>query len=64
MSLNVEDANAWWEHIQREEFTRKYPGIMCKPPEMQPCGIRVLYLGDPTGAPGGIVDDLYATSSR
>jgi hypothetical protein len=28
MSLNVEDANAWWEHIQREEYTKKYPGII------------------------------------
>ena len=49
MSLNVENADAWWEHIQRKEFTKKYPGIMCKPPEMQPWGMRVLYLSDPAG---------------
>ena len=49
MSLSVEDADAWWEHIQREEFAKKYPGIMCKPPEMQPWRLRVLYLSDPTG---------------
>jgi uncharacterized glyoxalase superfamily protein PhnB len=49
MSLNVENADAWWEHIQRMEFTKKYPGIMCKPPQMQPWGMRVLYLSDPTG---------------
>ena len=49
MSLAVEDAAAWWEHIQRQEFTKKYPGIMCKPPAIQPWGIRVLYLSDPTG---------------
>jgi uncharacterized glyoxalase superfamily protein PhnB len=49
MSLSVEDADAWWEHIQRREFAKKYPGIMCKPPEMQPWGLRVLYLSDPTG---------------
>lgn len=49
MSLNVENADAWWEHIQRNEFTKKYPGIMCKPPQMQPWGLRVLYLSDPTG---------------
>lgn len=49
MSLNVENADAWWEHIQRKEFTKKYPGIMSKPPEMQPWGLRVLYLSDPTG---------------
>jgi catechol 2,3-dioxygenase-like lactoylglutathione lyase family enzyme len=51
MSLSVEDADAWWEHIQRQEYTKKYPGIMCKAPEMEPWGIRVLYLSDPTGVP-------------
>ena len=25
MSLNVENADAWWEHIQRKEFTRNTP---------------------------------------
>lgn len=49
MSMNVEDADACWDYIQRKEFTKKYPGIMCKPPEMQPWGLRVLYLSDPTG---------------
>lgn len=49
MSLNVEDADAWWEHIQRLDLVKKYPGVMCKPPAMQPWGIRVLYLSDPTG---------------
>lgn len=56
MSLQVEDANAWWEHIQRQAFTKKYPGIMCKPPAMQPWGIRVLYLSDPTGVLWHITD--------
>lgn len=49
MSLNVEDADAWWDYIQQKEFTKKYPGIMCKAPAMQPWGIRVLYLSDPSG---------------
>ena len=56
MSLQVEDADAWWEHIQRQEFTKKYPGIMCKPPAMQAWGIRVLYLSDPTGVLWHITD--------
>jgi hypothetical protein len=58
MSLAVEDADAWWEHIQRLEFTKKYPGIMCKPPQMQPWGIRVLYLSDPSGVLWHITDQL------
>ena len=56
MSLTVEDADAWWEHIQLQKFTKKYPGIICKPPEMQPWGIRVLYLSDPTGVLWHITD--------
>jgi uncharacterized glyoxalase superfamily protein PhnB len=49
MSLQVDDADAWWEYIQKQEIPKKYPEIMCKPPTMQPWGIRVLYLSDPTG---------------
>ena len=56
MSLAVEDADRWWEHIQRQELAKKYPGILCKPPAMQPWGIRVLYLSDPTGVLWHIAD--------
>jgi len=49
MSLNVDYVDAWWEYIQQKEFSRKYLGIMCKPPEMQPWGLRILYLSDPSG---------------
>src|SRR4029077_5188823 len=28
MSTAVEDADAWWEYIQRQEFIKKYPGII------------------------------------
>ena len=56
MTLNVEDADAWWAHIQRVDFAKKYPGIMCEPPRMQPWGIRVLYLSDPSGVLWHIID--------
>lgn len=49
MSMSVDDADAWWDYIQQKEFTRKYPGIMCEPPQMQPWGLRILYLSDPSG---------------
>lgn len=49
MSLSVDDADAWWEYIQQKELAKKYPGIMCKPPAVQPWGLRVLYLSDPAG---------------
>ena len=56
MSLAVDDLYAWWEHIQRQQLPQKYPGIMCKAPAMQPWGIRVLYLSDPTGVLWHITD--------
>ena len=49
MSLGVEDADAWWEHIERIGLKKKYPNIMARPPAVQPWGLRVLYLSDPTG---------------
>ena len=49
MQLTVGDADAWWTHINESGLAKKYPGIMAKPPEMQPWGLRVLYLSDPTG---------------
>jgi hypothetical protein len=56
MSLAVEDADLWWEYIQQKELKKKYPEIMCKAPAMQPWGIRVLYLSDPSGVLWHITD--------
>jgi len=56
MSLAVADADLWWEHIRRIDLANKYPGIMCKPLTMQPWGVRVLYLSDPTGVLWHITD--------
>ena len=56
MSLAVENADSWWEHIQNLDLPNKYPGILCRPPQVQPWGIRVLYLSDPTGVLWHITD--------
>jgi len=56
MSLMVEDADRWWEHFERIGLREKYPHIMLKPPTMQPWGIRVLYVSDPTGVLWHIAD--------
>ena len=56
MSLMTEDADAWWDFIQRIGLKEKYPGMMLKPPAMQPWGIRVLYLSDPSGVLWQIAD--------
>ena len=56
MHLMVDDADAWWRHIQDIGLTTKYPGIMAKPPALQPWGLRVLYLSDSTGVLWHIAD--------
>jgi len=49
MSLNVEDVDAWWRHIESAGLKEEYGLGTARPPEMQPWGFRVLYLTDPTG---------------
>jgi len=56
MSLMVDDADAWWRHITDMKIPEKYPGIIAKPPAMQPWGLRVLYLSDPSGVLWHIAD--------
>jgi uncharacterized glyoxalase superfamily protein PhnB len=56
MHLMVEDADVWWAHIQTVGLTDKYELYMAKPPELQPWGLRVLYLTDPTGVLWHIAD--------
>jgi hypothetical protein len=57
MHLMVADADLWWTHIEAKRIPEKYPGIMAKPPTMQPWGLRVLYLSDPSGVLWHIADD-------
>jgi len=56
MSLMVENADAWWDHIKSIGLLNKYELCMAKPPELQPWGLRVLYLTDPTGVLWHIAD--------
>ncbi|HLX00198.1 MAG TPA: VOC family protein [Candidatus Acidoferrales bacterium] len=56
MSLTVEDADVWWNHIERIGLNEKYGPHMAKPPALQPWGFRVLYLSDPTGVLWHIAD--------
>lgn len=56
MSLMVENADTWWEHIKQSGLLDKYDLYMAKPPALQPWGLRVLYLSDPTGVLWHIAD--------
>ena len=56
MHLMVDNADAWWEHITKLGLEQKYSLYMAKPPTLQPWGLRVLYLTDPTGVLWHIAD--------
>jgi uncharacterized glyoxalase superfamily protein PhnB len=56
MHLMVEDADAWWKHIEAVALKGRYPTITAKPPALQQWGLRVLYLTDPTGVLWHIAD--------
>lgn len=56
MQLYVEDADAWWERIAGAGLQQKYQLHQAKPPALQPWGLRVLYLSDPSGVLWHIAD--------
>jgi uncharacterized glyoxalase superfamily protein PhnB len=56
MHLMVDDADAWWSHIDSLGLAKKYSLHTAKPPAMQPWGLRVLYLSDPSGVLWHIAD--------
>jgi hypothetical protein len=58
MHLMVEDADVWWSHIKATGLIEKYDlhMAMAKPPALQPWGLRVLYLADPSGVLWHIAD--------
>lgn len=60
MHLMVTDADVWWKHVEDSKIAEKYLGIMAKPPTLQPWGLRVLYLSDPTGVLWHITDESKA----
>ena len=60
MSLMVEDADVWWQHITELGLQEKYALAMLRSPAMQPWGLRVLYISDPSGVLWHIADRRVA----
>lgn len=56
MHLHVQDADAWWKRISDAALKEKYQLYMAKPPALQPWGLRVLYISDPSGVLWHIAD--------
>ena len=49
MQLMVDDLDAWWAHITALELPQQFGIQPPKAPAMQPWGLRVAYLTDPSG---------------
>jgi catechol 2,3-dioxygenase-like lactoylglutathione lyase family enzyme len=49
MHLMVDDLDAWWEHIQALDLPGQFDVPPPKPPALQPWGLRVAYVIDPSG---------------
>ena len=49
LQLMVDDLDAWWERISRLNLTEQFFVQAPKPPAMQPWGLRVAFLFDPSG---------------
>lgn len=49
MQLVVGDVGLWWQRLQSLDLTQRYPGIMLREPAVQPWGLKILYLSDPSG---------------
>jgi hypothetical protein len=64
MQLMVDDLDAWWAHIVGLDLPGRFGVQPPRPPAMQPWGLRVAYVVDPSGVlwhvcelPGGEVHD-------
>jgi catechol 2,3-dioxygenase-like lactoylglutathione lyase family enzyme len=49
LQLMVDDLDAWWRHIQSLDLPGRFGVAAPKPPAMQPWGLRVAYVFDPSG---------------
>lgn len=49
MQLMVDDVDAWWDHLNTLNLPGTYPTTSLRRPEVQPWGLKVSYLVDPSG---------------
>lgn len=49
MQLMVDDLDAWWKHITRLDLPARFKVPKPKEPAVQPWGLRIAYLIDPSG---------------
>ncbi len=49
MQLMVDDLDAWWAHVESLELAGRFGVPAPRAPAMQPWGLRVAYVVDPSG---------------
>ncbi len=49
MQLMVDDLDAWWAHIESLDLPGKFGVRAPTPPALQPWGLRIVYVVDPSG---------------
>ena len=49
MQLLCDDVMPWWEKVNHPDFRDQYPEIVLKAPTLQPWGLRVMFVSDPSG---------------
>lgn len=49
MQLMVDDLDAWWAHIETLDLPGRFGVAAPKAPAMQPWGLRIAYVVDPSG---------------
>lgn len=49
MHIMVDDLDAWWSHIQSLELAKHFGVPSPRPPAVQPWGLRIVYVIDPSG---------------
>src|SRR5689334_10153181 len=49
MQLMVDDLDLWWAHVESLDLPNRFGVPAPKPPALQPWGLRVAYVVDPSG---------------
>ncbi len=49
MQLMVDDLDAWWRHVSSLDLPTRFGVPAPKPPKLEPWGLRIVYVIDPSG---------------
>jgi uncharacterized glyoxalase superfamily protein PhnB len=63
MHLLVKDVGAWWTHIATLDLAGRYAVQAPKPPALQPWGLTVAYVFDPSGVLWHIAEEPAPVTS-